>query len=397
MNSIATLGKYLDQPHLIRKFHKAMPALLVTGATAYGIHDTLKAPEEKRGKRFIKNALVLGATVTSALVAVRGLKVAKIKIPGLIEKPELPPVKVIDDFIKSGANKLKQGTRELLEKSKEKVLSLKEIASLNKDLAKIKGGKELFDEIIPPPKDLNAKEIAGEIGRLSLLGAIPVIGGILGGIAGCFAVGERGKEFKDCTKDKVKEGTYQYLANIVLCNVGAAGALGIMETSPVKNLLKAKNINSKFARAGAMVAGIAAVGIFGGSAIANFIGNKVINPLFGDKSKSASLASTGLNRLYCERHPEALDIALHTDDIATVGVMSGFSWIEPALPIMYSISGYRAGMGYRNGEGKGHRKHRKHHQNKVAGANPLMNSAKANNDAFSHFLTIKQRGKNFLD
>ncbi len=363
MNSLTTLGKYLDQPHLIRKFHKAMPALLVSGATAYGVYDTLKAPEEKRGKQFIKNALVLGATVASALVAVRGITVGKIKIPGLIEKPELPQVKVIDDFIKSGANKLKQGTRELLEKSKKKVLSLKEIASLNKDLAEIKGGKELFDKLIPPPKDLSAKEIGGENGRLSLLGAIPVIGGVTGGIAACVA---NGHDLKEKAKPKIKEGLYQYLANIVLCNFGAAGALGIMETPAVKNFIKSKNINSKMARAGAMTAGILTVGVLGGSAIANFIGKKIVDPLFEDKQKQASPASAKLENLYNERHPEALDVALHSDDLATIGVMSGFSWIEPALPIMYSISGYRAGMGYRNGHTKGH------YQNKHCRRNDFM-------------------------
>ncbi len=52
---------------------------------------------------------------------------------------------------------------------------------------------------------------------------------------------------------------------------------------------------------------------------------------------------------YYERKPEALDISLHIDDIATIAVLSGLKWIEPALPILYSISGYRAGIGYRNG------------------------------------------------
>jgi len=52
--------------------------------------------------------------------------------------------------------------------------------------------------------------------------------------------------------------------------------------------------------------------------------------------------------LYDERKPELLDMALHTDDIATAGVLSGFKWIEPMLPLMYTISGYRAGIGYRN-------------------------------------------------
>ena len=79
--------------------------------------------------------------------------------------------------------------------------------------------------------------------------------------------------------------------------------------------------------------------VIGGSAIANVIGNKIINPIFGKKESK---------ELYSERKPEALDIGLHTDDIATVAVMSGLKWIEPALPIMYAISGYRAGIGYRN-------------------------------------------------
>ena len=107
-------------------------------------------------------------------------------------------------------------------------------------------------------------------------------------------------------------------------------ALGIMEKVGIKG---------KSARALGMISGILATGVVGGSIIANFIGNKLINPLFGSKETK---------NLYSERKPEALDIGLHIDDIATVGVMSGLKWIEPALPIMYSISGYRAGIGYRN-------------------------------------------------
>jgi hypothetical protein len=48
------------------------------------------------------------------------------------------------------------------------------------------------------------------------------------------------------------------------------------------------------------------------------------------------------------RTPELLDLTLHTDDIATVSLLSGLKWIEPSLPLLYSISGYRAGIGYRN-------------------------------------------------
>ena len=79
----------------------------------------------------------------------------------------------------------------------------------------------------------------------------------------------------------------------------------------------------------------------GGSYIANFLSKKVINPLFGQKKDDKK-------GIYSERKPEALDIALHADDIATAGVLSGLKWIEPALPVMYFVSGFRAGTGYRN-------------------------------------------------
>lgn len=353
MVSLSTIGKYLDQPNFIRQFHKAMPGVLITGAAGFGLVDTFSAPKEERKERFIKNTFVLGATVASALVAVRGLSLGRIKIPGLIEVPETNAVKAIDSFIRSGSGKLKKETADLLEKSKEKVLSLGQIESLTKELGKIKGGKDLLDEIIPPPRDLSAKKIAGEIGRLSLLGAIPVVGGVAGGVA---ASAVNGKNVKEQAEDKVKEGMFQYLANIVLCNVGAAASLGVMETRPVKDFMKERNINTKFARVTAMIAGIAAVGILGGSVIANFIGNLLF------KKEEQNQSQPENSGLYAERHPEALDAALHVDDFATVGVLSGLNWIEPALPIMYSISGYRAGIGYRNGERNGEKKGQRQHK-----------------------------------
>ena len=92
---------------------------------------------------------------------------------------------------------------------------------------------------------------------------------------------------------------------------------------------------------GVILAGITATGIIGGSAIANYLSKKFVNPLFAQKKDRKE-------GLYSERKPEPLDVALHADDIATAGVLSGFKWIEPALPVMYFISGYRAGIGYRN-------------------------------------------------
>ena len=85
-----------------------------------------------------------------------------------------------------------------------------------------------------------------------------------------------------------------------------------------------------------MIGGIILTGIVGGSKIANFVSNKILSPIFTPDKKPK------------ERTPELLDIGLHTDDIATVSLLSGLKWIEPALPILYSVSGYRSGIGYRN-------------------------------------------------
>ena len=49
-----------------------------------------------------------------------------------------------------------------------------------------------------------------------------------------------------------------------------------------------------------------------------------------------------------ERKPELIDLGMYTDDIATVALLSGLKWIEPSLPFLYSISGYKSGIGYRN-------------------------------------------------
>ena len=104
----------------------------------------------------------------------------------------------------------------------------------------------------------------------------------------------------------------------------------IKPLSPVKKML-------------VILTGITATGIIGGSYIANKLSQKIIDPIFNKAEKNKKHKG-----VYEERRPELVDIALHADDIATAGVLSGFKWIEPALPLMYFVSGYRAGIGYRN-------------------------------------------------
>lgn len=343
MNNIQVLGKFLDQPMLVSKFQKAVPAILTAGAAAFTAYDASKEQDsEKRKQRALKTGLTLGVTVASALAAPHiASAITKRPLAPSLNSIKTKNTELVDSFIKS--TKLDEKTSKILEKSKNKILNFNEVKNV---FASVKD-KDFLKKLIPAPENISAKDIFSEIGYLSVVGAIPVVGGIVGGIAGDKVTDK--ENWKKKVPDKVKEGTYQYLANIFLCNVGAGAALGIMEKCGVK---------SKAARAAGMTAGIIATGVIGGSKIANFVSEKVIEPLFHSTEKNHidkpehfhkhNAPVKHKHHKHNERKPEALDIGLHVDDISTVSLLSGLKWIEPALPVMYTISGYRAGIGYRN-------------------------------------------------
>lgn len=351
MNSLTILGKYLDQPRLVGYFSRAVPAILITGGAAYTYNHVKKTPKEEKQKELIKSIAVMVGTIGAALIApklarkiVRGAHHAQVhghcdchehSSDSLnLSKIKEKNTKIIDEFLKQ--NKVSETTEKYLNIAKEKILSRRQIKTIFEELGNNPKANEFLsgeDGLIPDPENIDSKHIFSEIGRISVLGLIPVLGGITGGIIGDKLVE---KDWKDRIPDKVKEGTYQYLANIVLCNVGAGIALWGMEQA---------KITSKSARALGMVTGIVLAGLVFGSAVANLIGKTCIDPLLHRKEKKHVHHHVDL---YSERKPEILDAGLHIDDVATVAVLSGLKWIEPALPILYSISGYRAGIGYRN-------------------------------------------------
>ena len=336
MNIVKQVGKYLDQPLLVGKFTKAVPKVMLGSSILYTLYETKNAPKGERKRIAINTGIVLGFSTLAALAAP---KISAKCVGQVYEKVNFAKIKsknavLVDEFVGSNGNIFNKKVSTILDKAKEKVLNFKEIKILSEFSEKHEPVKKLFNKLIPEPDNITSKEIFGQIGRLSVMGAVPVGGGIVGGITADRVTDK--KNWKSKVPNKVKEGVYQYLANIFLCNIGAAGALSIMES---------RNIKSKSARAIAMVSGIMATGVIGGSSIANYISKKAINPIF-DKQKKCKEAK----KICPERKPELLDICLHTDDIATVAVMSGLKWIEPALPILYGISGYRAGIGYRNGD-----------------------------------------------
>ncbi len=339
---ISTLCKYVDQPMILNKLDQKMPALLIGAGGSYGVLNTIKHNKKdkfEREQKLIQNAIVISSTIIASLIGTRGLKIGNKKIiNGLMERihiSELQKIQTeaVNNFISQTKIKNKE-IIETLETAKLKELSPKQIELLYNKLPKSLEKQKLFNVILPENKNLNSKEIFSEIKRLSLLGLIPVIGGVIGGIiADKITHTNNRKE----TANKIKEGLYQYLANIFLCNVGAGTALFISENLEKKGKIKPLTPMKKLA---VILTGITTTGIIGGSYIANYISKKIINPIFNESKNN--------KKIYDERKPEALDIALHADDIATAGILSGFKWIEPALPFMYFISGYRAGIGYRN-------------------------------------------------
>ena len=349
VNVVKNIGKYLDQPLLVGKFSKAVPTTLFGLAGVYTLNETRKAPNGEKKKNALHTGMILGATSLAALAAPR---IAAKAVGRTYEKIDISKIKhnnknLVEKFLVENKVSDKLGT--ILDKAKEKVLSIKEIAILNKEVSKTENGKKFMDAFVPEPQNVTASDIVKDMARLSVLGAMPVAGGIVGGIAADVATDK--PNWKKKVPNKIKEGVYQYLANIFLCNVGAAAALGIMEAS---------NIKSKALRAGGMVVGILTTGVIGGSSIANYISKKIINPILDKGNKT-----NNNDKLYSERKPEVLDVCLHSDDIATIAVMSGFKWIEPSLPILYAISGYRAGIGYRNGSNDKTHSHHHHHNKSV--------------------------------
>lgn len=331
LNSLRYVGKYLDQPSLVNKFHKNVPYALTSAALGYGLLDTYNAPKEKQKSKFISNLCVLSFTVTLALLATRGLKLKDKKIfEGLIELPHLHN-KDIDEALKIVTD---EKTRSLILKVKDgNILKLNQVKELAQALEFKYKDKNLIDNIIPKPHNHKPFE---ELKNLSILGLIPVLGGVMGGI-----LGEKltNKEWKKTVPNKIKEGSYQYLNNIFLCNVGAGLALLLM------NKL---NVKSKPIRFVSMLSGVVGVGLIAGSAIANYIGKKFINPIFDRNHSNIKQVPITLKNLNSERHPELVDLSLHMDDLASVGFLTGLKWIGPILPVMYSVSGYRTGIGYRN-------------------------------------------------
>ena len=338
---ISSITKFLDQPLLSNTLSAKMPAILTGAATVYGITDTFSQPKDERKKRAVKNAAILGSITASTLLGVNFIKVGGEKLIETIPKDVIlkNQSNAIDKF-KILNPSLESATNDILLKAKKKMLSLKDADKLLSGIKNKLGADELISTLFGAKKNITSSEIFSEISKLSIMGFIPVASGIAGGIAADKLTNDSSSEK---TTNKIKEGIYQFFANIFLCNVGAGSFLFAAEKLNERGIIKNFTPLKKTA---VILSGILSIGVLGGSFIANKIGNKIVNPII-DKIEKKPKNSHCKNE---QRVPEPLDIALHSDDIATAGVLSGVKWIEPLLPVMYLISGYRAAIGYRNAD-----------------------------------------------
>ena len=147
--NLKSIGKYLDQPALVKKFYKAAPIALFGAAIAYDIYDTSKAHKKDRKNKFIQNTSVLGLTALSALLATRGLKIRNKNIfEGLIELPETQTKEILDALAKIKDEKIKNY---LIKLKDEKLLGLSEISELREGLDKEFKGEKLLDKMLSNP------------------------------------------------------------------------------------------------------------------------------------------------------------------------------------------------------------------------------------------------------
>ena len=328
---------FLDSPKVVGALEKRAPLILIGGGGTFAAGDTIKnAPKEQneRNAYFLKNTIITAAALAGSMLAVRGLAINGHRIfKGLVEDTVHHVHKCADELGDAAHKHIHKHADEAGEAAHKHAHHAHKHAEHAEDAAhKCAHHVHEHGETCGCGHD---HEDFKTILRLTALGVLPVAGGVLGGVAADKITGLNSKK---TTADKLKEGLFQFLANIALCNVGAAVALGIGKLLHQQGLIKKLEGAPKMA---VMLAGVVGAGVIGGSAIANHISKKVINPAFGEESKG---------KLYDERKPEALDVALHVDDFATSGVVAGFKWIAPIIPLFYFISGYRTGIGYRNGQ-----------------------------------------------
>lgn len=367
-NFFRTYGSYVEQPRIIRTVgHYAAGICGAGGIAGLTAMDTYKAQPDERNKVLIRDALVLGGTAVGTFLAARHFmplptaEEAKIAtehfvkdVKGVLENPEY-----------SGAyNNLIKHLDTLKDKAKLQVADYKKIISEIEEKSTPEKAKEVLSEIFEGEDDfpgftkelwpkltqkgIISKDKMVEEGEVRKMFNFFVVGGlsVLSGIAGGLAANKINKvKDPNSTVNMVKEGVFQFVANIALCAVGAFGAILGMSHKPIAQGLANMGPMGKALKTLGICMGLS-LGIFGGGVIANKLGANVINPLC-DKIQGKELQPQ-TDPKQGKRKIEFWDAILHLDDVPTALALAGLEIVEPIIPYFFGISGYRAGIGYRN-------------------------------------------------
>jgi hypothetical protein len=146
MNNLQVLGKFLDQPMLVSKFQKAVPAVLATGAAAFTAYDASKEKDpQKRKQRALKTGITLGVTVASALAAPHiASAVTKRPLNASLNSIKAKNTQLVNSFVKS--SKLDDVAKNIVEKSKDKVLNFGEVKTLYSSFKTNTSGKKFLEK-----------------------------------------------------------------------------------------------------------------------------------------------------------------------------------------------------------------------------------------------------------
>jgi hypothetical protein len=383
INTLKAACYWAEHPNTIRYVEKnAIIPIGLAGMGLLGGSDIWNAQPEERKKIIIRDALVLGATGIGTYIGAMGLRAQRFKLfPALMRFDEEEGRKELKDAINHSVAFLKQHadtySPELIsqiQKLSEKKDTLKDVLHQRREYfnffekmqtkfeakhGSIQNAKALWKkhvtDLMPPEENEGFLEEAKKAGSFFLVGGLSVLSGLAGGLMANKV--NRNKD-SDATVNMIKEGIFQFVANIALCAVGAGIALGVVngEWGPKDTTLRkigdqfaekiAKHPLKKVFRTGIIGAGLS-IGIFGGGHIANWLGRNYVNPFF-DKLQGKVHALNEQAPSTGKRKIEFSDAILHLDDVPTAMALAGVKIIEPIIPLFFAFSGYRTGIGYRN-------------------------------------------------
>jgi MFS family permease len=184
-----------------------------------------------------------------------------------------------------------------------------------------------------------AREFASEA-------AVPFLGvgaaSVGAGIAAGIAANTLEKRRPEKNGDVIKEGVFQYVANIAMCGFGAGAGL------TVANTMGMTKFRNPIGRLGVIVAGLAG-GIVAGATLANPLSN-TLESFIERRTRKGEPAPAHISG----RKLEGADCLLHVDDVPTAFSVAGVQALKPWLPPFFLMSGIKTAYGYRNVEPVAH-------------------------------------------